>query len=460
MKKNVIFWVGIKNETHADKYGNFEYFEYSKTTWKHFCKRFNCEFIEFNEPVHSDLFRYRVNWQKAIYVFDILDQKGIDYDQIAIVDSTCMYRWDAPNFFKLTDHKFTAWRDNDNLNWVYQSVKGYESFFKYQLDISKYVNSGFIIFNETHKQFFNSFKQLFEDNQDFFIDAESNTIKKGTEQTPLNYWLQLNNIEVKTDLPIAFKLTHLHRKDLFSYNWQLNDDTRPFFMKYGYNWIFNGFAKNDRSNIMKQVWDSVKQYYDDNYVLNKTRHKHQYRKTISYKFKQDLIFALSSPENKNNTVLELGCCRGDLSLALSSIFKKVVAVDISDENIEYAKKTYGYAANINFVRADVYNGLEYPDNVSVVIIDARREKENIIGLIKFLKQRYDKLTIVQVDYGNSSAPSIKDAIDECANNGTISIVKYIGENIGNFDIDIDDPNHLPGAPIIFNAPEGVIFNLN
>jgi len=77
MKKNVIFWVGIKNEAHNDKYGNFEYFEYSKNTWKHFCKRFNCEFVEFNEPYQKDLFRCRVNWQKAIYVFDILEQKTL-----------------------------------------------------------------------------------------------------------------------------------------------------------------------------------------------------------------------------------------------------------------------------------------------------------------------------------------------------------------------------------------------
>ena len=460
MKKNVIFWVGIKNEAHNDKYGNFEYFEYSKNTWKHFCKRFNCEFVEFNEPYQKDLFRCRVNWQKAIYVFDILEQKNIEYDQIAIVDSTCMYRWDAPNFFKLTDHKFTAWRDNDNLNWVYQSVKGYEEFFNYKLDISKYINSGFIIFNESHKAFFKSFKELFETNQDFFIDAESNTVKKGTEQTPLNYWLQINNIEVKTDLPVAFKLTHLHRKDLFSYNWQLNDDNRPFFIKYGYNWIFNGIPKDARSNFMKQVWDSVKPYYDDNYVLNKTRHRHQYRKTISYKFKQDLLFALSNPQNKNNTVLELGCCRGDLSVVLASIFKNVISVDIAAENIEYAKKTYGYINNINFIRADVYSELNYPDNVDTVIIDARRDKESIIGLVKYLKQRYNNLTIVQVDYGNSVALSIKEAIDELASSNVITITKYIGENIGEVELDSTDPNFIEGKPIIYNAPEGVIFKLN
>ena len=48
-KKNVIYWVGVKNNLYSEKYGNFEYFEYSKRTWKHFCDRYNCEFVEFSE---------------------------------------------------------------------------------------------------------------------------------------------------------------------------------------------------------------------------------------------------------------------------------------------------------------------------------------------------------------------------------------------------------------------------
>ena len=30
--------------------------------------------------------------------------------------------------FELTDHKFTVWREKDNLRWVYDSIKGYEDF--------------------------------------------------------------------------------------------------------------------------------------------------------------------------------------------------------------------------------------------------------------------------------------------------------------------------------------------
>ena len=70
------------------------------------------------------------------------------------------------------------------------------------------------------------------------------------------------NIDVNLDLPLAFKLTHLHRKDMFSYNWQLDVDQTPFFIKYGYLWFFNGIPKNERTNIMKQVWEAVKGQYE------------------------------------------------------------------------------------------------------------------------------------------------------------------------------------------------------
>lgn len=456
MKKNVIFWVGIKNELHADKYSNFEYFEYSKATWKHFCKRFDCEFVEFNEPIQKDLHEYRVNWQKAMYVFDILDSKGIEYDQIALVDSTCMYKWDAPNFFNLTERKFVGWRDSDNLNWIYQSIQGYKEFFKYDLDITKYINSGFIIFNETHKSFFNSFKDLYESNKNFFIEAQDTLVKKGTEQTPLNYWLQINNIDIKTDLPIAFKLTHMHRKELFGYNWQLNHNQTPFFIKYGYNWIFNGIPKNERSSFISQVWNLVKDFYDDKFmILNKTRHKADYRKTTTYEFKRDLIKHFKNSESNNKTVLELGCCRGDLSCVLADIFGKVIAVDISEENIIDANQRYG-RDNIDFVAADVFNWNGYPDKADVVILDNKRDKESIVAMVKFINQKYNNPTIVFVDYGQVAAPGVREGINECIRIGLFTISEYIGVGPGIVESSV---GNLAGIPLIYDQSEGVICNL-
>ena len=225
MKKNIVWWPAIVNEEHKDKYGGYEYFEYSRKTWEYWCERNDCLFVPFTEPVEKDLFKYRVNWQKAIFLFDELERMGIEYDQIALVDSSFMIKWDAPNFFEMTDRRFTAWRDMDNMRWIYDSIQGYEDLFQeandmphFKLDQSKYVNSGFMVFNEEHKELFKGFKRFYLENTEKFIKLQDEIVKKGTEQTPMNYLLQLNKIDVNLDLPLPFKLTHLQRKELFSHN--------------------------------------------------------------------------------------------------------------------------------------------------------------------------------------------------------------------------------------------------
>jgi len=265
-KKNVIYWVGIKNLELSEKYGNFDYFEYSKNTWKYFCKKYNCYFVEFDTPIEADMKRFRVNWQKAIFVFDELKRKNINYNQVCLVDSTCYAMPQCPNFFDLTENKFTAWVDTDNMRWIHDSIIGYKKFFNdFEFNQEHYVNSGFIIFNETHKSFFESFKKLYYDNVDVLVELQDKIVNKGTEQTPFNYWLQIQKIDINKTLPVAFKLTHMHRKDMFHYNWQLDgtnyEDRTPFFIKYGYVCIFNGIPKDQRSHIMKQTWEITKHLY-------------------------------------------------------------------------------------------------------------------------------------------------------------------------------------------------------
>lgn len=432
MKTNVIFWVGIKNDAHNDKYGNFEYFEYTKATWKHFCKRFNCTFVEFNEPIHPNLFEYRVNWQKAMYVFDILDKMNIDYDQIALVDSTCMYKWDAPNFFELTDHKFTAWRDIDNLHWVYQSVEGYKKFFNdFELNISKYINSGFIIFNRSHKEFFESFKNLYEENKEFFIDAQDKTVRKGTEQTPLNYWLQIHNIELNLDLPLPFKLTHLHRKDLFSYNWQLNMDQTPFFIKYGYNWIFNGIPKDQRSHLIKQIWQSIGHLYtDESYIqqlIESGLNKDIAKFTTSKKFKQDVVKFFN--HHKDKTYLELGSCQGNSILIYSNLFKSANGVEFDITNIELAKETCKYCNNVNLKQFDVTGDWNALPDADVVNLDALHSEEGFQLMIDKAFMRYPDATFIVDDYGHIGG-TIKPVIDQLITNNKIEVLQWIGEDKG------------------------------
>ena len=460
MKKNVVWWPAIINSEHKDKYGGYDYFEYSKKTWEYWCERNDCIFVPFTEPVEKDLFRFRPNWQKAIFVFDELERMGIEYDQICLVDSSFMIRWDTPNFFDMTDRKFTACRDMDNMRWIYESIQGYQDLFQeafdsphFKLDQSKYVNSGFMIFNEEHKDLFTSFKKFYYDYIDILIDLQDNKVKKGTEQTPMNYWLQINNVDVNLDLPLPFKLTHLQRKELFSHNWQLNEDQTPFFVKYGYNYSFNGIPKEHRTDIMKQTWDFIKDKYNHNEivfdkVLDTIPHKDTAKYTTSRKFKKDILQLFSDKKYKDLTMIELGSCQGNSTFIYSNVFKKVYGVEKDSWNIEQAKIKCKDKDNVEFIQKDIYKeDWDFPQ-VDVVMVDAGHTYQHVIHDVEKVMAYFNSPIIILDDYGNPKT-DIKKAIDELMSNQILQLHSHIGE----------DEGFKTAAGWVMNGREGGVFNI-
>ena len=242
------------------------------------------------------------------------------------------------------------------MRWIYDSIQGYKSFFNgFELDQYRYVSSGVIIFNEDHKEVIQGLKKLYLDNIDKFVDLQDNIVKKGNDQTPLNYWLQINNVELNLDLPVAFKLTHMHRKDLFSHNWQDGSDKTPFFIKYGYNWVFNGIPKDTRSSLIKQTWDLVGHNYNmDNVkydkILDEMLHKDTAKYTTSRKLKLDILKQFGNGEFKDKTIVEIGASQGQSTRMLSHIFKRVIAVERDDWNLEQANSNNSDRNNVEFVQ--------------------------------------------------------------------------------------------------------------
>jgi|TARA_B100000035_G_scaffold283203_1_gene265238 hypothetical protein len=432
MKKNVVFWVGVKNEKYSEKYGGWEWMDLSRKTWEYWCEKNDVLFFPFEEPIEKDLNKFRINWQKALFAFHILDYHAIDYDQIYLVDGMNMIKWDTPNVFELTDGKFTAWRDMDNLRWIKESVDGYKNFFDgFEINLTNYISSGLIIFNENHKEVFNSFKEFYYQNTDELVKLQDELVKKGTEQTPLNYWLQMNDVEIKTDLPLSYKLTHMHRKEVLGHNWQLNEDTTPFFIKYGYIWNFSGFPKNQRTSVMRQVWDLVKSNYtfDDNeLLLNSVRHKDTFKNATSRKFKSDLIEFFKDDKYKDMTAVELGGCQGDTTKILGSLFKEVHSVDRSESNVIEIEKKCG--DNVHTKVMDVTNDeWDFP-KADVVFVDASHDYPQVAIDIQKSIDYFDNPIIILDDYGNPNNRNIRNSIDLKINEGKIKIDKHIGENVG------------------------------
>ncbi len=445
MKKNVVFWIGVKNETYAEKYGGWDWLDISRKTWEFWCKKHDCIFYAYETPKEKDLTKYRVTWQRWFDVFDELDKAKIKYDQIYLVDGMNIVRWDAPNVFEETDHKFVGWRDIDNLNWIQKSKEGYKKFFdNFELDLTKYVSAGLVIFNNSHRKVFESLKKLYYDNVDAFIELQDKTVRKGTDQTPLNYWLQKNKVDIKTDLSLSWKFTHMHRKELYFHNWQLKEDFRPFFMKYGYVWNFSGFEKNKRTELMSKIWNDVKHNYNEDYFMNKVVHKNIDKDTTSRKFKEDILemfynkkLILNDIETsfKELTLLELGCNRGYTTRVFAECFKKVIAVEHKIENLEIAKESCSDVDNVEFIHANVYDNFQLP-KAHVVSVDAGHNHDQVCYDIDRCVNELDKPILIFDDtcpklYPNGEVgTTIGTAISEKCNENKIVIHKFIGEYKG------------------------------
>lgn len=242
--RNVVFITNL-----ATNYDTVDYSQYCLATWQHWCKRHDVELIVLDQPL-VDPAEMKATWQRW-YVLDILETNSIEYDQVALVDIDTMIHWDAPNFFNETKHNLAACVDNDNVGWVWQSLKGYQHLFpQVKLDWVSYYNCGFVVINKQHRELCTAITDFWHTNAKILTELQT-TLRKGTDQTPVNYLTRQLDYDV-TLLNKRWNLTHLNRKELLS---------SYMFVECGYVWHFNGFDKQHRVAFMQQTWETFKDKY-------------------------------------------------------------------------------------------------------------------------------------------------------------------------------------------------------
>lgn len=166
-------------------------------------------------------------------------------------------------------------------------------------------------------------------------------------------------------------------------------------------------------------------------ILDNIPDKRVDRTTTSLKFKQDLI-EFFRPLNLNNC-LEIGTCYGYSTFVLSNIFESVVTIDIAMSNLTRAMDFNKSNTNITYLLGDSTNS-DYDVDIKfdVAFIDANHSYEYVVQDIKqSIKYGSDNLYIIFDDYGlPETIPAVKVAVDEYIQNGTLHVVKYIGEPKG------------------------------
>ena len=272
--KNVLFWVGVKDpgQYMQEKHGGFKYLDISEECWKIWCEKNDVTFFPYrHEHVGDNLNSHRVTWQRWFDVFRVLDEAGIEYDKICVIDGSTLIHWDAPNFIDMAPSTgLTVFRSLENLRWISEGVFGYKSFFgDFEFDLTQYFSCGFQIFTKEHRPFLEKLKEFYYNSYTAIMKLQNEKIKRGTDQPVYNYFAQIEGIDVNLNaLPQKFFITHLNRFDWLGHNWQLLKRTHdpkygmPHFIRHSYIWFYSGFPqRGQRYDLMQQTWDLIKEKY-------------------------------------------------------------------------------------------------------------------------------------------------------------------------------------------------------
>lgn len=254
MSKNTIVLINIQHDKHFQGGGNSSpgVFEYSVKSWKHYANKYDCEIFVLDQMLF-DIEYMKPNWYK-MYILDILEANGIDYDQVLYVDYDTIVTPDAPNIFELTNHKFTAVRNYGDMDWVLRSIENYSKYLfnGFMFPYYNYFNSGVMIFNKKHISLFKNLQTYYQENRESIIQMQ-NTFCVGNDQPIFNFFV---NRDIADDYQIL------------GYEWNMQDmmrfevlNDRMLHTKYGYISHYNAGTPPS-----SQYW--IEKTYKDLYENN------------------------------------------------------------------------------------------------------------------------------------------------------------------------------------------------
>ena len=256
MSKDVVFipYIDLND-------GRNNSYDLSVKSWKYWCDKNNVDLIVWDDLVFP-IERMKITWQRY-YLFDILENSEIEYNQVLMVDADTIIHPETPNFFKETENRYCGVMNDGCYEWVSRSIKKYGDFiFPKQEKIKpwEYINGGFQIVNKKHQQFYQDVVKFYWENSDKLIYAQE-TFKVGTDQTVINYLLKKWEIDIKM-LPVCYNLQDMFKKSLLhlpGYSWWEDNLTNLY--DSGWVYHFNSIPQNqhgrDSSYWMERVYKEL-----------------------------------------------------------------------------------------------------------------------------------------------------------------------------------------------------------
>lgn len=222
---DVVFIIAINR----DERSLTQKYDYSIKSWAQWCRKNGKELFILREDI-TDPNYIRPNWYKY-FALDLLDQSGVEYDQVCYVDADTVIHPDTPDFFKETERKFCAVENYGSLDWVLRSIEIYgdQAFEGLRVPYYEYFNSGFMVFNKDHRPFLDTIKDFLVENRDNLVRINSE-YGIGHDQTPVNLLRVRENVDFKL-MSYKYNFQDLMRREAI--------DGTFTFTKFGYIYHFN-----------------------------------------------------------------------------------------------------------------------------------------------------------------------------------------------------------------------------
>ena len=163
----------------------------------------------------------------------------------------------------MADYKFTSVLTDGDYEWVNRAINGYSKLFfdkEFCIPTFKFFQTGFVIINKKHKDFFDKVFDFYDKNKEEIIRSYD-VLLTGSDISIMNCLRKEFGVELNL-LPKEFGIMDMARKNLFYLTkncWWKDDLTNLY--NSGWVYQFNAIPQNelgrDRTYWMKRIYDEL-----------------------------------------------------------------------------------------------------------------------------------------------------------------------------------------------------------
>jgi len=233
MKKNIIFIPTSESNSSSS--------QCSINSWKKWSHSNNYEFLILEENICND------SSFNKYFIFDLLEESNIEYDQILITNSNSIIHPNAPNIFNLTNNKLNGTFYDSSYDFLLRNIENYSKhmFNDFTFPYWEYLDTEFLIINNEHKNFINKVKNFYLKNT-HSIDNIKSTFQLNSDQPVFNFLLHQEKMDFNI-LPYEWNMQDLLRKEA------INSNNPILFTDIGWVYQFN-FLSSHKEFLMNNTY--------------------------------------------------------------------------------------------------------------------------------------------------------------------------------------------------------------